>query len=565
MSVKLNASYPAPSLEQWRRASFLVRRSVIIRWCSIAVILLALVLLMRTLPMGRMLEPVRSWIDSLGMWGPFALGALYILATLLFIPGSVLTLAAGAIYGLVLGTVIVSVSSTTGAALAFLIARYIARRRVRHMVEQSPKLAAVDEAIGAQGWKIVALLRLSPAVPFNLQNYLYGVTAIRFWPCVLVSWATMLPGTFMYVYLGSIGGTAAAGHATSPAEWALRAVGLLATVVATILIAHLARSAIRQRIDVDAVDKDVDDRPVDDEIPNDDEINEPYDARQMWGALATAALALTMITLAGWSLIRPDEFQTTIVRILGAPPAVTSIEAYEPKPDGPVVDHSRLDALLRKHVDDDGWVDYEGMQTDAAQLDSYLAELAEVPFELLGRNQKLALLINAYNAFTIRLILDHQPLDSIRDISANQRWDARRWQVGSHVWSLSQIEHEQIRPNFVEPRVHFALVCAAIGCPPLRNEAYSAGRLEEQLADQVNYVHSHPRWLRFETSSDEVWLTKLYDWYGSDFTQQAPSVLDFVGRSVAPLRQVLDASKHPEIRWLEYDWRLNSIRNKDRE
>jgi uncharacterized membrane protein YdjX (TVP38/TMEM64 family) len=171
----------------------------VIRRGSISLILLAVLLLMLTLPTERLLGAVQVWIDGLGLWGPLALGAIYILAALLFVPGSLLTLAAGAIYGVMLGTVIVSLASTTAAALAFLIARHAARDAVRRRVEQSPKLAAVDEAIGEEGWKIVALLRLSPAVPFNLQNYLYGVTAVRFWPCVLASWAAMLPGTFMYI------------------------------------------------------------------------------------------------------------------------------------------------------------------------------------------------------------------------------------------------------------------------------------------------------------------------------------------------------------------------------
>lgn len=98
------------------------------------------------------------------------------------------------------------------------------------------------------------------------------------------------------------------------------------------------------------------------------------------------------------------------------------------------------------------------------------------------------------NAYTIQLILDHYPLASIQDIPGDQRWDAVRWRVGPHTWSLNQIDHEQIRPKCAEPRIHFALVCAAVGCPPLRNEAYTAARLEEQLAGQSAYVHSHPRW-----------------------------------------------------------------------
>lgn len=132
--------------------------------------------------------------------------------------------------------------------MAFLIARHLARERVRRHVRQSPKLSAVDQAIGEQGWKIVALLRLSPAVPFTLQNYLYGVTAIRFWPCVLTSWLAMLPGTFLYVYLGSLGSQAVAGGETSVGEWIARGMGLIATVVVTVYITRLAKRAMREKI-----------------------------------------------------------------------------------------------------------------------------------------------------------------------------------------------------------------------------------------------------------------------------------------------------------------------------
>ena len=188
----------------------------------------------------------------------------------------------------------------------------------------------------------------------------------------------------------------------------------------------------------------------------------------------------------------------------------------------------------------------------------------------LGRNEKLALLINAYNAFTLRLILDYWPVESIKDIPQSERWEAERWKVGSHVWSLNQMEQEQIRPKFREPRIHFALVCAARGCPPLRNEAYTGHRIEEQLEDQTEYVHSHPRWFRFEPDQNLVYLTKLYDWYGSDFTQvdadariYAPSVLDYAARFVPKLKESLAAGRTPEIHWIKYDWRLNSRQNKE--
>lgn len=220
------------------------------KWISIGVIVVSLLVSMRALPLDRLSEWLQSTVRQWGVWGPVVFGAIYAIAVVFLVPGSLLTLAAGAVFGLLRGTLIVSLSATTGAAFAFLIARYLARERVRQRVQQSPKLSAVDRAIGEQGWKIVALLRLSPAVPFTLQNYLYGVTAIRFWPCVLTSWVAMLPGTFMYVYFGSLGSQAVAGRETSPLEWLIRGVGLLATVIVTIYITRLAKRAMQERVEV---------------------------------------------------------------------------------------------------------------------------------------------------------------------------------------------------------------------------------------------------------------------------------------------------------------------------
>lgn len=220
------------------------------KWISAGVIAVSVLVLMRALPLDRLSELLQSRVNEWGVWGPLVFGGIYAVAVVFLVPASLLTLAAGAIFGLLQGTLIVSLSSTTGVAIAFLIARYLARERVRRQVQQSPKLSAIDQAIGEQGWKIVALMRLSPAVPFTLQNYLYGVTAIRFWPCVLTSWIAMLPGTFMYVYIGSLGSRAVAGGETSPLEWIFRGVGLLATVLVTIYLTRLAKRAMQERVNV---------------------------------------------------------------------------------------------------------------------------------------------------------------------------------------------------------------------------------------------------------------------------------------------------------------------------
>ncbi len=220
-------------------------------------------------------------------------------------------------------------------------------------------------------------------------------------------------------------------------------------------------------------------------------------------------------------------------------------------------DHSTFDKLLKQHVDADGRVDYAALHKDTTVLDRYVESLRNTNLAALGRNEKLALLINAYNAFTIRLILDYHPVDSIKEIPAAKRWKHKRWRIAGNTWSLDQIEHEQIRPKFHEPRVHFALVCAAVACPKLRSEAYRSDRLEEQLEDQARYTHSRVGWFRFDLEKGTVYLTKLYKWYRGDFEQAAGSVLEYAARYSPPLRQALDAGQEPRIRWIDYDWNLN--------
>ena len=515
--------------------------------------MIALVVLARALPTERLLGVLQASIDGLGMWGPVAFAAIYVAAALLFVPGSVLTLAAGALFGVAVGTVIVSIASTTAAALAFLIARYFARDAVRRRVQQSRKLVAIDDAIGERGWKIVALLRLSPAVPFNLQNYLYGVTAVRFWPAIAASWVAMLPGTVMFVYLGSLGRAAIGERGATGPEWALRIIGLVATVAVTAYVTRVARRAIRQQT---AIDRDAADR-----APHGAEERPRARARTAWSTGVTAAAAIAVFLLALWVLTVKDRFAHWVDRQLGLPPSTVAVEAYGVQRDGPAFEYSVFDELLRTHVDDEGLVDYAALRADPAALNRYVGQLAGAPFRDLGRDQKLALLINAYNAFTLRLILDYYPIDSIRDIPAEKRWEAVRWNLGGHTWSLDQIEHEQIRPKFAEPRIHFALVCAALGCPPLRQDAYTAGRLERQLTAQAAYVHSHSRWLQIANDAQTVYLTALYDWYGGDFIQHAPSVLDYAARHSPPLRQAIASGRRPRVKWLEYDWRLNDQRN----
>lgn len=213
----------------------------------------ALFFLARGIGLQNRLLAALDAIQSLGPWAPAAFIALYIAATILFLPGSILTLGAGLVFGLLRGTVYVSIASTLGATAAFLAGRYLARGWVARRIEGDAGFKAMDEAVAREGWKIVGLTRLSPVFPFNMLNYAFGVTRVSLRDYFLASWAGMLPGTVLYVYLGSIAGDlaalgAAGGEGKSPAQWVLTAVGLAATVVVTLKITRLARAALDGRL-----------------------------------------------------------------------------------------------------------------------------------------------------------------------------------------------------------------------------------------------------------------------------------------------------------------------------
>ena len=217
-----------------------------VKWILIALAAGGLVAAGRLLPVASWTKQLEGWISGMGAAGYAAFYAIYVVGALLFVPGAALTIAGGFLFGLARGTAIVSLAATTAAGLAFLIARHAARRAVEARARKDPRFTAIDKAIGEQGWKIVALLRLSPAVPFSLSNYFYGLTAIRFWPYLVTSWVAMLPGVALYVYVGAAGRAAARGEGRTPAENAYLAVGLVATVAVTVYLTRVARKALRK-------------------------------------------------------------------------------------------------------------------------------------------------------------------------------------------------------------------------------------------------------------------------------------------------------------------------------
>jgi len=193
------------------------------------------------------------WIKELGPTGMGVFALLYIVACVFFIPGSLLTLGAGTIYGVVTGSILVSISSVLGATTAFLVGRYFARGFISKKIEGNARFSAIDNAVAAEGWKIVGLTRLSPIFSFNLLNYAYGLTRVSLKEYVLASWIGMLPGTVMYVYIGSLAGDLATlgtetAAASSTAKWIINIVAFLATVLVTVYVTKIAKKALAARV-----------------------------------------------------------------------------------------------------------------------------------------------------------------------------------------------------------------------------------------------------------------------------------------------------------------------------
>ncbi|HEY5742861.1 MAG TPA: TVP38/TMEM64 family protein [Terrimicrobiaceae bacterium] len=228
------------------------KESSLWKWIASVAVLVILFGVARLFPVTQWLEAFNQWVGNLGPWSIAIFIGAYVLATVLLLPGSVLTIGAGFVFGLGWGLFAVSIGSTLGAASAFLISRFVAREKVEAMARENENFFRIDRAIGAQGAKLILLLRLSPLIPFNISNYLYGLTAVKFWPYVLASWIGMLPGTLLYVYLGAAGkaGLQAASGADagrSPLEWIFLGFGLVATIAVTIWVTKIARTALRNK------------------------------------------------------------------------------------------------------------------------------------------------------------------------------------------------------------------------------------------------------------------------------------------------------------------------------
>ena len=229
---------------------------------------------------------------------------------------------------------------------------------------------------------------------------------------------------------------------------------------------------------------------------------------------------------------------------------------------GPPVDHSVFDGLLKRHVDDTGLVNYKAWKgPDEEALRNYLKSIGKVDPNPLARSERLAFWINAYNALTIQGILEFYPVKSIKDkvnrILGFNIWDDYPTTVNGKAYSLNDIEHKVLR-KMGEPRIHFAIVCASVGCPKLRNEAYTGVNLNPQLEDQAIYFFAQPRNLRIDRAGKSVYLSSILDWFAEDFGGSDRAKLDFSSKYLSEEKDgEFLRSGEPKVKYQDYDWSLN--------
>ncbi len=217
--------------------------------------------------------------------------------------------------------------------------------------------------------------------------------------------------------------------------------------------------------------------------------------------------------------------------------------------------HQQWDKLLKAHVNTSGMVNYKGFQKDKAELDAYLKTLSSnAPQKSWSQNETKAYWINAYNAYTLSLILKHYPVKSIKDIGGkiykvNTPWDIKFISIGSNKYDLNNIEHGILRKQFNDPRIHFALVCASISCPILRREAYTADKVNAQLEDAGKVFLADRSKNKITATKAE--LSKYFSWYKGDFTKNG-SLSEFINKYSA-----IKINSSSDISYLDYNWSLN--------
>lgn len=279
------------------------------------------------------------------------------------------------------------------------------------------------------------------------------------------------------------------------------------------------------------------------------------------------ALAMSLVLLAGCGPLALP-WQTGRDQGNSSPASTSTSTSTAAKPP---LDHARYGVVLERFVDRSGMVNYTALQNDPADLEAYVAELGAVTpasFDAWDEAEQIAFLLNAYNALTLASIIEHKPLKaSIRDILGV--WKLNRHQVAGQAMTLDHLEHGILRKDYNEPRIHAALVCAAISCPPLRREPYVGSKLNDQLDDQVRLWLASPQGLVIDPGTGTVAISAIFQWFSEDWnasystdtgfgrhTKQRP-VLNFISGYLSPSDQAYLRKGDYNLTTLNYDWSLN--------
>ncbi len=261
---------------------------------------------------------------------------------------------------------------------------------------------------------------------------------------------------------------------------------------------------------------------------------------------------------------RPANFKRIITELLAAGALTFTVpvpsRAVMPpaRPNG--IDHTLFTQVLADHVKN-GVVDYKTIKTDQ-RFSQYIAMLQKFNPEALTGDEKLAFWINAYNAFTIQYVLDHYPIKSLMNklsyVIGGGAFKTKFIEINGRKYSLNDIENDIVRP-MGDPRIHFALVCGAKSCPPLRSEAYVAGRLNEQLNEQGRIFMSQSDKNRFDFEKNEIAISKIFDWFKDDFRKSGKSELEFISHYLPPeqAQKLLARAATIKVKYTEYNWDLN--------
>lgn len=424
---------------------------------------------------------------------------VYVGVATIGLPGLPLTLAGGAIFGVAYGIALTWLGATLGATGAYLLARTLGGNALHRLLGK--RAGTLDRLLDDGAFLTMLRLRLIPVVPFNALNFGAGLAGVRIAPYVAATAIGILPGTSVYTYFADslLAGTDGA-----------RQTAFIRVAIAGVLLLALSYAP----------------------------------------ALAKRA---------GWiSVLLLSLATTTVSRVLPAQPVVATESAA-------TVDHSAWNSMLAAYVTD-GLVDYAAFQRDP-KFAVYLAQLSRVQAAALPRNAQLAYWINVYNAYTIALLNSRKERRSIRNINKvlgvtlKSPWSEPIVQADRRTLTLDDVEHEIIRKQFNDPRIHVALVCAALGCPPLRREAFTADRLDAQLDDQARRFLSQAAKNRVDVQSGTVYGSPIFTWYRDDFGGSLKGVGAFWAKYV-PAGAAHELLLSGKFKWVDtdYDWRINSRR-----